>query len=468
MDSGDKYLCMTVMVLVLFFMLFHKASVTEGMTSVVGTAHKGYGMWCANQNCLNAEFVPQGLSRIYVGDFAQDADGLPKKAGGGQLIMDGTDLNNIKSSTKTTPIVYVTLAGENATAATAEGLVRLYKGGFEFDGLDFDMEGDLGSGDPGHLIQDKCMGIVNAVSAQIGKSLYVQFTVLAGDKPEGVGRWALPYKEMRDKPGMDKNVKQFNLALMLYGDSMTSSGWGCANRNTFKYLDQWMSDVSMASYKGEIILGMTPIGMEHDNGECFMKEFREYVDKNGLYGINFWQPITGPCTVCQMMTDESTFPGLKNLLGTAEGVFPALTCEKNSCPPPPRCGTSWSDANSNCKPVCVSHEDCPSSDHDCYGGMNEACPGGASNAIPQPTGVKAETAVVSQIVTGPGQSGPSQGPGATGGSQIAKGGHTHDGSKATGGQHSHGGTQAKGDSNTVSTVMPSDSFEMKLYFHKYD
>ena len=144
-------------------------------------------------------------------------------------MMDGTDLKNIKSSTGGGALVYVTVAGQGAKAASDQDLIRLYQGGFEFDGLDFDMEGELGqeTGKTPVQLLDRCIGSAAVVSKAVGKPLYVQITVQGGRSPEGDTAWAAPYTAMRDKykGGGGTFVKQFNLSLMMYGDSMTSSGW---------------------------------------------------------------------------------------------------------------------------------------------------------------------------------------------------------------------------------------------------
>ena len=414
MDDQSRYLCMTALVLVLFFMLFRaNDSVKEGFQETGNIDRKGYGMWCTNQNCLNATFMPQGMNRIYVGDFAADADGIPKKAGGTSILMDGSDLKNIKSSAGGTPIVYVTIAGEGAKAAAKEDLVKLYNGGFKFDGLDFDMEGELGRDRGGaRELMEQCMETVKYVSENTDrKSLYVQFTVLGGDDPEGPNRWATPYKEIREQYEGSTFVKKFNISLMLYGASMSDIGWGCTGRDegpTFKFINNWLQNKDISPYKGEIILGMTPMGMEgKDKGPCFLNSFRDIVSKNGLYGINFWQPSGAPCSVCQMMTDETTFPGLKEIFAVPVGPLPALTCKKNPCgpvPPPPssspyRCGKSWADANTNCNPTCQTRDQCTASGFtDCYSGVADICPHGGSlgsaappdntNGLPPPAETK--------------------------------------------------------------------------------
>ena len=490
MNGREKYMAMAILILVLFFMLFQRSAVTEGMTSNADGGHKGYGMWCANQNCLKNAVLPQGLSRIYVGDFGTD-DGIPKETGGGKDIMNADDLRNIKTSTGGTPAVYVTIAGAGgASVASADSLVQLYNAnGFHYDGLDFDMESKLGtpSGDP-YALMKQCMQTVETVSSKIGKPLNVQFTVLAGDKPEGKDTWATPYRKIREEYSTSKAVKRFNIGLMLYGQTMTDSGWGCTSAGkggTFDYLDGWMAHPDMAKYRGEVILAATPLGMEKDKGPCFLNGFLDYADKYGLYGINFWQPMGQPCRVCQMMTDSTTYPGLKEILGKPRGVFKALTCNKSGCgqaPPTPgtlpsRCGSNWNDANTSCHATCTTDADCPPGASHCFANVADICPH-TQNALPVHTSTSQVTpSAHSNKANGhtgngqPSNSQPSDGQPSSGqpssgrpsnGQPSGDGAHSHGG--PGGGSHTHNGQ----GSNQQSSVMPADSFEMKLYFHPYE
>ena len=381
MKDQTKYILLAIFIIVIFFMLYNNDTNHEGFTTSTN-GFPGYGMWCTNQNCLNNDFMPQGLNRIYIGDFANDADGIPKKKGGETIYMDEDDLKNIKGSTGGSPIIFITSSGENAKKAAAADLIKLYQGGFEFDGLDFDMEGELGvKGDPTAAagLLENCMQVVQTVSAAIKKPLYVQFTVLAGASPEGVTTWGSPYADIVRKYSGSSSVKQFNLALMLYGGSMTSDGWGCTSHKTgptFNFIDLWLTKPELAPYKNQIILAMTPLGMEGDKGKCFMQSFIDYVNDNNLSGINFWQSSGMPCTVCQLMTDEKTYPGVKDILATPKGLFKSLICKKNSCPPPPaagssRCGANWADANGRCGTKCPSNTDteCTNGEH-CFASLD--------------------------------------------------------------------------------------------------
>ena len=343
MNKNQTYAYMFVMILVIFFMLFRKNTIYEGMTS--NSNNIKYGMWCMNQNCLQSNNVPSGLTRIYVGAFESQNDGIPKKAGGTSNHMTGADLATIKKISGATDI-YVTVGGAlGAKEATAEDLVNFYqKDGFEFDGLDFDNEGALIHSDFYSFVKDT----VSTVSKRIGKPLKIQYTILAGDNT--YDKYLADYQKTRAEFENSKDVvSDMKISLMLYGSHMDDSGWGIkdctptSDDHTLKIIDTW---INSGIPLNQIILGMTTA---LQNNKCYLKHFTDIVTKNNLGGINFWQAGT----VCKPLID---------------GNIPQLKCNSSHGKDSYRCGSSWSDANLNCNDSCQTRDDCDKSKGyiDCY------------------------------------------------------------------------------------------------------
>ena len=162
------------------------------------------------------------------------AAGAPGKTGK-DTWMTEKDFNKIKKDNPNAE-VFVTLGGDgvvfNDTGVIdriSDNLVEFYNSGFKFDGLDFDMESDFRN-----IGFDKCVDIVSKVKSGIGKSIKTQFTVLAGMCNGKTIADGCQYQTSLDEVDWLKtNTGRYDyLGLMLYGSSMTSSGYGITCNDT--------------------------------------------------------------------------------------------------------------------------------------------------------------------------------------------------------------------------------------------
>ncbi len=298
--SGKHYFLMFLIVVLFIAVCYNKSSIIEGFKgSCTGDKIK-YGCWAANQNATTG-LVPSGLSRVNVGNFQPNTDGIPQSAGapgktGKDTWMTENDFKKIKKDNPNAE-VFVTLGGEGVTFSDtgtidrlASNLVEFYNSGFQFDGLDFDMESDFRN-----IGFDKCVDIVSKVKSGIGKSLKTQFTVLAGMCPGKTIADGCQYQTSTDEVDWLKtNAGNYDyLGLMLYGSSMTSSGYGItcndtgdASGATIDIIYKWIT--AMGSNKNKLILGMTATG----NQNCYVEAFEKIVGVNCLSGISLWQAGT--------------------------------------------------------------------------------------------------------------------------------------------------------------------------------
>jgi len=116
---------MAMLILIIFLMLFRQSQskLREGLANTPDIA---YGVWCANQNCLDGSALPSHLSRVNVGAFEPvGGTGIPKKTGGTTSKMGSDDLDKIKQMTGAGSI-YITLGGAGAAAASAQDLADFY------------------------------------------------------------------------------------------------------------------------------------------------------------------------------------------------------------------------------------------------------------------------------------------------------------------------------------------------------
>jgi len=215
------------------------------------------GGWCMNQNCN--QVTNSNITNIYLGSFA------PNSCNKGPNSIIQTNLDYIKNK-------YITFGGEGVGGSIPNynEIISILDEN-NANGVDFDLEGCL---------HNKHEEVIE--QAQIVKSnrpnLKIQLTCFGSSDFHTVGRWA------------ENNTSKFDhIALMLYGDSMSGSGWDIPESttayspsgNTFNYIKQWI-DSSIPNEK--IILCMTSIGIT-DN---MIKFFHDLVIKHRFAGILFW------------------------------------------------------------------------------------------------------------------------------------------------------------------------------------
>ena len=288
-----------------------------------------YGVWAANFNAWNTALTPRGLDRLYIGAFEPDCTGspdcvrpgVPKVDGsGGSQPVGKTEYGSIRNILPPPGTLYVTLGGVGSVGdslvdppepvhVNPQDLVDTYNEGFKFDGLDFDMEGlTLGSlpgSIPLPLVGPLTTEVVTAVEADIGKPLAVQFTVL--------GSLGTSYAAQFIDLVSSDSTRDYKLAVMFYGEGMTSGGWGlkaCGSSVdvTQQRLTAWIN--AMGPHKDKLILGMAV----RENDGCYISKFQSQVLDNGLVGINIWQSSTGLCTLLKSPVDD---PQLKPSCSTS-------------------------------------------------------------------------------------------------------------------------------------------------------
>ena len=210
-----------------------------------------------NQNCN--QVTNSNITNIYLGSFS------PNSCNKGPNSILQTNLNYINNK-------YITFGGEGVGGSipNANEIIRILDEN-NANGVDFDLEGCL------HNKHEEVIEQTQIVKSN-RPNLKIQLTCFGSSDFHTVGRWA------------ENNTSKFDhIALMLYGDSMSGSGWDVPESttvdspsgNTFNYIKQWI-DSSIPNEK--IILCMTSIGIT-DN---MIKFFHDLVIKHGFAGILFW------------------------------------------------------------------------------------------------------------------------------------------------------------------------------------
>ena len=98
--SGKHYFLMFLIVVLFIAVCYNRSSIIEGFKgSCTGDKIK-YGCWAANQNATTG-LVPSGLSRVNVGNFQPNTDGIPQSSGaagstGKEYWMTENDFKKIK------------------------------------------------------------------------------------------------------------------------------------------------------------------------------------------------------------------------------------------------------------------------------------------------------------------------------------------------------------------------------------
>ena len=295
--TGKHYFLIAFIIFLFLAFCYNKTSIVEGFKGSCLEDKVKYGCWAANQNATNGQ-VPSGLSRVYVGNFQPNTDAIPQSQGapnktGENTWMTKKDFDKIKSDNPNAEI-FVTLGGEGVVFNDAtvidklpSKLVKFYQNGFQFDGLDFDMESDFRNAG-----FDKCVSIVKEVENGIGKSLKTQFTILSGMCNGKTIADGCTYQTSTDEVDwLKNNASSYDyLGLMLYGASMTSVGYGIncntdgdASGPTIDIIYKWLN--ALGNNKTKIILGMTAA----DNKDCYVEAFEKIVKTNCLSGISLWQ-----------------------------------------------------------------------------------------------------------------------------------------------------------------------------------
>ena len=127
-------------------------------------------------------FIPHGLDAVMIGVFEPTGSGntgIPKNYGGAELQI-------LKKYAGANADVFLSLGGMNAVSPVGakkhniKPILDLYHRGFEFDGLDFDMEGpELGDHDFSLL---QCLEVAKEVAEKIGTQLKVHFTIFGSQR----------------------------------------------------------------------------------------------------------------------------------------------------------------------------------------------------------------------------------------------------------------------------------------------
>jgi len=243
--------------------------------------------WCMNQDC---ERLPKGLDQVNAGSFGKTT--LHQ----GPMTLAGTPLPPPAGI----PRRFVTFggqgvhsgAGESDTITVAE--IQKAVSDFSATGVDFDLEGGLATG--------WGQTLANAVEARkesSGRGLQIQLTVMGSANVTSKEGVVLPGAQ--DIPWLEANGDKYDyVALMLYADAMSGSGWEipecyCGKAmnvnnpggSTYRSLEVWLkSNIS----KEKIVLGMTTDGLE----QHMIEFYQQLVDKYGLAGISFWKAHNFP------------------------------------------------------------------------------------------------------------------------------------------------------------------------------